>query len=111
MDGGYDVFVAARSSVALQYALKALAGMRHGEVAALTWRAIDYTTEPLARIHVVRAYNSATGQIKTTKTEDGRAVPMHPRWRRPSPRGGCRTGRGCPVASRPPMTSWCRPAT
>ena len=27
---------------------------------------------------MVRAYNSATGQLKTTKTEDGRAVPMHP---------------------------------
>jgi integrase len=62
----------------VQYALKALAGMRHGEVAALTWRAIDYTAEPLARIHMVRAYNSATGQLKTTKTEDGHAVPMHP---------------------------------
>jgi integrase len=62
----------------VQYALKALAGMRHGEVAALAWRAIDYTAEPLARINVVRGYNSATGKIKTTKTEDGRAVPMHP---------------------------------
>jgi len=62
----------------VQYAFKALAGMRHGEVAALAWRAIDYTAEPLARINVVRAYNSATQKIKTTKTEDGRAVPMHP---------------------------------
>jgi integrase len=62
----------------VQYALKAIAGLRHGEVAALRWRELDYTAEPLARIHVVRAYNSATGQLKATKTEDGRAVPMHP---------------------------------
>ena len=62
----------------IQYPLGAIAGLRHGEVAALRWRELDYTAEPLARIHVVRAYNSATGQIKTTKTEDGRAVPMHP---------------------------------
>jgi integrase len=61
----------------VQYALKALAGMRHGEAAALTWRAIDYTAEPLARINVVRGYNSTTDKIKTTKTENGRAVPMH----------------------------------
>lgn len=61
----------------VQYALKAIAGMRHGEVAALRWRSIDYTAEPLARINVTEAYNSRTRTIGPTKTGDARAVPMH----------------------------------
>jgi integrase len=62
----------------VQYALKALAGMRHGEVAALSWRAIDHEVEPLGRINVELAYDSKTRRIKPTKTEDTRPVPIHP---------------------------------
>ena len=62
----------------VQYALKAIAGLRHGEVAALGWRHIDHTAEPLARINVVRAFCSKTGRLKSTKTGETRAVPLHP---------------------------------
>lgn len=62
----------------VQYALKALTGMRHGEVAALCFRHLDYTAEPLARIHVVQAFDSIDGVVKGTKMEQIRAVPMHP---------------------------------
>jgi hypothetical protein len=62
----------------VQYALKALAGMRHGEIAALCWRHIDYTAEPLARINITQAYSTSEREVKSTKTEETRAVPMHP---------------------------------
>ena len=62
----------------VQYALKAIAGMRHGEVAGLLWRHVDRTMEPLGRINVVQAYCSRTRQLKSTKTEQTRAVPIHP---------------------------------
>ncbi len=60
------------------YALKALAGLRHGEAAALCWRHLDYTAEPLARINVVQAFSTRHVAVKSTKTKDTRAVPMHP---------------------------------
>ncbi len=62
----------------VQYALKAIAGLRHGEVAALCWRHLDYTAEPLARINIVQSWDSVKREIKSTKTEETRAVPMHP---------------------------------
>jgi integrase len=62
----------------VQYALKAIAGLRHGEVAALMWRHLDPVAEPLARLHVVRAYNSRLARVKSTKTEESRKVPVHP---------------------------------
>lgn len=61
----------------MQYALKALSGMRHGEVAALCWRHIEHT-EPLDRIHIVQAWDSLESVIKSTKTEETRVVPVHP---------------------------------
>jgi integrase len=62
----------------VRYAFKAIAGMRHGEVAALAIQQIDFTASPLPRINVVRAFSSASGKIKGTKTEDTHMVPMHP---------------------------------
>jgi integrase len=49
------------------YALKALAGLRHGEVAGLTWRQYDATLEPLGGLSLER-----------TKTQVPRRVPVHP---------------------------------
>lgn len=57
----------------VQYALKALAGLRHGEVAGLRWRHYDAAMEPLGRIVVATSYD--TGR---TKTEVARRVPVHP---------------------------------
>ncbi|HWO17115.1 MAG TPA: hypothetical protein VNO30_00005, partial [Kofleriaceae bacterium] len=62
----------------VQYALKALAGLRHGEVAVLCWRHYDATAEPLGRLTIAVAYCSPTRRIKATKTEETRAVPVHP---------------------------------
>jgi integrase len=49
------------------YALKALAGLRHGEAAGLTWRQYDATLEPLGGLSLER-----------TKTQVPRRVPVHP---------------------------------
>lgn len=62
----------------VQYALKALSGLRHGEVAALCWRHIDWLAEPLARLNVVQAWCSRTNKLKRTKTEEARSIPVHP---------------------------------
>lgn len=62
----------------VQYALKALAGLRHGEVAALHWRHYDQTAEPLGRLTIAVAYCSHKRRIKATKTEETRSVPVHP---------------------------------
>lgn len=56
----------------VQYALKAIAGLRHGEVAGLRWRHYDSTLEPLGRLLVATSYD--TGR---TKTEVTRRVPVH----------------------------------
>lgn len=57
----------------VQYALKALAGLRHGEVAGLRWRNYDATLKPLGLLVVASSYD--TGR---TKTEVTRRVPVHP---------------------------------
>jgi integrase len=49
------------------YALKAVAGLRHGEAASLTWRQYDATLEPLGGLSLER-----------TKTQVPRRVPVHP---------------------------------
>jgi integrase len=56
----------------VQYALKAIAGLRHGEVAGLRWRHYDPTLEPLGRLVIATSYD--TGR---TKTEVTRRVPVH----------------------------------
>lgn len=60
----------------IQYALKALAGLRHGEVAGLRWRAL-IKMQPLDRLSIARSYQS-----KRTKTQVTRPVPVHPELRR-----------------------------
>jgi integrase len=62
----------------VMYALKALAGLRHGEAAALCLRHLDFTAEPLPRLHVVQAWCSRHHVVKSTKTEETRTVPVHP---------------------------------
>jgi integrase len=54
-------------------ALKALAGLRHGEAAGLRWRHWDATLTPLGRLLIATSYD--TGR---TKTEVTRRVPVHP---------------------------------
>ncbi len=57
----------------VQHALKAIAGLRHGEVAGLRWRHYDPTLEPLGRLVIATSYD--TGRTKTDVT---RRVPVHP---------------------------------
>lgn len=61
------------------YALEGLAGLRFGEAAALRWRAWDEMAEPLTRLEIVAAYDSTNEREKTTKTDNPRAVPVHPK--------------------------------
>lgn len=49
------------------YALKVLAGLRHGEAASLRWRQYDRTLEPLGGL-----------SLEHTKTDVPRRVPVHP---------------------------------
>jgi integrase len=56
----------------VEYSLKALAGLRHGEVAGLRWRQIAHDT-PLPRMTIARSYDH-----ERTKTGVARSVPVHP---------------------------------
>lgn len=62
----------------VQYALKSIAMLRHGEVAAVRWRNYDPTMQPLGRLHIVAAWDSRTHTEKGTKSGAPRAVPVHP---------------------------------
>ncbi len=55
------------------YALKGLAGLRHGEVAGLHWKRYDAARQPLGCLTVANSYTRVG-----TKTGDARAVPVHP---------------------------------
>ncbi len=60
------------------YALKAIAGLRHGEAVALRWRHYDIGAGPLGRLTVAVSYDSNVGEEKSTKTGTTRYVPVHP---------------------------------
>ena len=49
------------------YALKALAGLRHGGAAGITWQQYDAAMEPLGSL-----------SLEHTKTQVPRRVPVHP---------------------------------
>jgi integrase len=55
------------------YALGGLAGLRHGEIAGLTWAHYETSHQPLGRILVATSYDSGR-----TKTGVPRLVPVHP---------------------------------
>jgi hypothetical protein len=52
--------------------------MRHQEAAALCVRHIDFSKKPLAQINIVQAFDSREREVKSTKDEATRQVPMHP---------------------------------
>lgn len=62
----------------VQYALKSIAGMRHGESAAICWRHLDVVSEPLGRLNIVQSWDSLKSEIKSTKTEHTRQAVIHP---------------------------------
>ena len=57
----------------VMYALKALTGARHGEVAGLTWGDINWTAAPLPKIVFAWQYEK-----RRTKTGATKIPPMHP---------------------------------
>jgi integrase len=60
------------------YAVRYLGGLRPGEAANLRWRDLDRTVEPLPRLTVSSAFNSAYRVEKETKTGAVMQVPVHP---------------------------------
>jgi integrase len=62
----------------LVYAFGLLAGLRPGEAAALRWRHYDITRDPLGMLTVARAYSTSRSELKGTKTEAVKYVPVHP---------------------------------
>ncbi|MEE9381895.1 MAG: hypothetical protein V3V08_00575 [Nannocystaceae bacterium] len=56
----------------MYYAVSFLTGSRHGEAAALRFRHLDPTTEPLQKLLIARSYG---GRTKTTVVK---RVPVHP---------------------------------
>ncbi len=62
----------------VMWALKALAGLRHGEAAALRWRHYDPSVAPLGRLTIAVAFDSHAFEEKRTKTQTTRYVPVHP---------------------------------
>lgn len=62
----------------VERALKALAGMRHGEVAALCVRHLIWTRDPMPGIQIVQAYSSRNKIVKRTKSGQEREAPMIP---------------------------------
>ena len=60
------------------YGLDFLAGVRHGEAAALRWRHYDETRKPLGELRIEVGYRSDEARVKSTKTGAIRYVPVHP---------------------------------
>jgi integrase len=56
----------------------ALGGLRFGEMAALQWLHHDPEMKPLGRLLLARSYDFKKKQVKGTKTERPREVPVHP---------------------------------
>lgn len=62
----------------VMYAVKALAGLRHGEAAALCLRHIDWKAAPLPRMTITQSFSSSEVEVKSTKDGQTRTVPIHP---------------------------------
>jgi len=59
-------------------ALLFFGGLRFGEAAALTWDRYDSDLQPLGRLLVSHSWSTTRDELKGTKTEGPRAVPVHP---------------------------------
>jgi integrase len=60
------------------YALGCLAGLRPGEGAALRWRHWEPSVTPLGRLTVAKSYSTKRDEVKGTKTEVVKIIPVHP---------------------------------
>lgn len=62
----------------VQYVLKALEAMRHGEVAGMCWRHRVRNAMPLPKLNIVQAWSTPNKELKRTKNDETRVVPEHP---------------------------------
>jgi integrase len=62
----------------VMYAIMFLGAMRFGEAAAITWRDYDTKATPLGKLIIEKSYSSKTRQVKATKTDNPREMPVHP---------------------------------
>ncbi len=62
----------------VMYAVLFLGAMRFGEAAALTWRDYDPACSPLGKLVIERSYSSRKRDVKATKTDNPREMPVHP---------------------------------
>lgn len=60
------------------YALSFLTGARPGELAPRTWEDWDTETRPLGCLRIYSSYRRQNKEVKDTKTEVVRDVPVHP---------------------------------
>lgn len=62
----------------VMYAILFLGATRFGEAAALTWRDYDAACSPLGKLVIERSYSSKAHEVKPTKTDNPREMPVHP---------------------------------
>lgn len=60
------------------YALMFVGCTRFGEASALTWAHYDAAIAPLGKLVIERSYDSKTAEVKCTKTDNPREMPVHP---------------------------------
>lgn len=62
----------------VMYGVLFLAGLRCGEMAALTWTDYEQEAEPLGKLLVNKSYSIHLQRVKSVKTKVPREVPVHP---------------------------------
>jgi len=62
----------------VMYAIMFLGATRFGEAAALKWRDYDPKATPLGKLVIEKSYSSKTREVKETKTDNPREMPVHP---------------------------------
>jgi len=60
------------------YGILFLAGLRCGEMAALTWLDYEQEADPLGKLLVNKSYSVRLERVKSVKTKVPREVPVHP---------------------------------
>lgn len=66
------------SDAKIKNAIMFLAGLRYGEMIALTWDDYDPLAKPLGKLSITKSYDSAEKILRPTKTKVPRDVPVHP---------------------------------
>ena len=62
----------------VMYAIMFLGATRFGEAAALKWSDYDAKAKPLGKLVIDKSYSSKSREVKETKTDNPREMPVHP---------------------------------